>query len=132
MKIENIPPLVLQVALAKQYNLPISVSLLEEALNKYPKYFPEEVKARALWDSVPNEVKENYLRDIDQVSKEYNELNPEPFKDGGLLAIINDEECLWQKWRDKKTEYCDKLCAKIHKKHFDKYSIKDNGVYWYF
>lgn len=60
------PPLVRTLYTMCMCNVPISPKMMDEAIEKHPYYFPDEIKAREEWDSIPLETHEAFNKDLAQ------------------------------------------------------------------
>lgn len=57
------PEIVQHIYICSLWSIPIGSGLYKEALDKYPEYFPEEIKRREKWLSV----KDDYLKEFDKI-----------------------------------------------------------------
>ena len=117
-RLENAPSLVQFIWACSINKRPIGMSLYDEAIEKHPEYFPEEVEHRRKWDLIPEEVHEAYRKEYWEMVNEIEKDLPE--KTGLMGAVFNDEyHKEWSKLqpliREKEKE--------IHNKHYKKYGI---------
>ncbi len=109
-------------------NAPIGSSTHEEAIEKHPEYFLEEVEHRRKWASVPEELKEKYYTKHRQIEKDYEARGPK-MPNKGILHMINDSEGqreleAWRKYRDSIYPAMKKKQDALYNKMFKKYGLR--------
>lgn len=102
---------------------PIGLSTYEEALEKYPEYFPQEIEHRKKWDAIPQKVHDDYWQ-------EYTELNKIIMKDlpesKGISYYMDNMDEFYE-WDNKSKELKKKgrhLYKQLHEKYYSKYGIE--------
>ena len=127
-EIQKAPPLVQQVQMCAMMNIPIGSSAYEEAIEKHPDYFPEEVEHRRKWASVPQEVKDAHDAEAKIIFNKYWEAAP-PLGNHGLIAQIRDTEAkkqlkAWQAYNDKTRPLQKKEEDDLYDRYFNEYGLK--------
>lgn len=79
------PPLVRTLYTMCMCNVPVSPTMMDEAIEKHPYYFPDEIKAREEWDSISLETHEKF-------NKELSEAHETIFKDTKPVGFISQAE----------------------------------------
>lgn len=125
---EEAPAEVQNVYIHALCKIPIGTSNFNEAVEKYPEYFPEETELRRKWAAVPQEIQDTYWEEYKKLDKEiYKDV---PHKGKGLLFFANnpkedkEHSIAWNKANEKSKP----LKRALHNKYFSKYGIKWNGV----
>lgn len=119
----NAPTEVMMIYMNGLYNLPISFSTSNDAIEKYPEYFPEEVEYNNKWKVIPQEVHDNYWKEYRELDKEMrgSDLQPNP---GWRYWIEHpDEFGEYMKKLDKKKELYEDKFKDLHDKYYLKYGI---------
>lgn len=136
--LNNIPNEVLAVW-ASHYSGVVSADAYNNAIEKYPEYFPEEVEYRRKWESVPQEVKDKYqdstyrLQLTDQEEKERLELFgecPHPDLQGcGIIQRVTTHEhrhadfVELDAWNDKWYKHQHRKNVDLYNKLFNPYGL---------
>jgi hypothetical protein len=108
-------------------NQSVGITIFEEAIEKYPEYFPDEVEYRKKWALIPQEIHDAYWKEYWKLDKEiYKDIPPSK----GLMYLINntDEAKEWKKKWNSANKKAEPLKKKLHKKYYSKYGIKYNGI----
>lgn len=98
-----------------------------DAIERYPWYFPQEVRAKKKYAKVPKEVHQAYYDECTELQKELGKMIPNPH---GLIFFMEHPED-FEEYSLKMKEYSEKLKEekrKIHQKHYKKYGIKYFGI----
>lgn len=118
----NIPHEVMFVRIAEQCGIPMGYSHYMEIIQKYPEHFPKEIEHKRKWDSIPQQVHDDYGNECQAMRNEvYKNL---PLSKGLMWVIENSQE-----YRDWQVEYdkCYKIEQEQQKILHDKY-YKSYGV----
>lgn len=103
-------------------NVPVGSSILDEAMENHPEYFPDELAYRAKWDAVPQEVHDAY-------AEEYAELMKMLPQSPGLMKLVTGGEEAEEYFR--KEEEVGKefrlLSKELYDKYYGPYGIEFNG-----
>lgn len=124
-QLQKAPPIVQYVYIASFMNQPVGGRTMDDAIEQYPDYFPEEVERMRKWELIPQEVHDNYW-------KEYGNIDDELFKDvptsEGLIAWCDNTEKyqIWNKAWNIANEKAKPLREKLHEKYYSKYGIEWN------
>lgn len=74
VSINQVPPLIQYLWAASYMNHGIGLKMYEEAIQKYPEYFVEELEARRKWAIVPDDIKKQHFEEgyeaISEIQKE--------------------------------------------------------------
>lgn len=111
------------MAMAKQ---PVGMKMLEDAIEDYPQYFPDELEHRRKWALIPQQVHDDYLKEMEILRTEmYKEMPPSK----GVLGWINDPKG-YEEWniayeKCKKAE--EPLVAALYEKFYGQYGIEWKG-----
>ena len=125
-QLEKAPSIVQYLYVASFMKQPVGGKTIDEAMEKHPEYFPDEVEHRRKWALIPQEVHDNYW-------EEYWNIEKELFKDvppsEGLMAMCNNTEKyqIWSKAWNIANEKAKPLRKKLHEKFYSKYGIEWNG-----
>lgn len=103
-------------------DFPVGSSILDEAMENHPEYFPDELAQRAKWDAIPSEVHDAY-------AKEYVELMKMLPQSPGLLKLaVGGEEADEYFRKEKKVgKEFESLSRELHDKYYGPYGIEFNG-----
>lgn len=108
------PAEVIYLYLAAERGYPVGRTFYDMVVNKYPKYFKEQIEQRKIWDSIPNEEKQAYW-------DEYFERLP--LRSGpGLRALIENPDLVNEIPRRKEEDVL-KVRKELHEKYFSKYGL---------
>lgn len=124
---KDIPDAVLWIKICAMTGTPVGFSLWEETIEKYPEHFPEETRARELWEAVPQKVKDKYDAAVEKMHQEvYGRGRYELQLGKGIMHRINhpEEYIEHDKEQDRLRKIYNIKKAKLHKKYFAKYKIK--------
>jgi len=126
-QLQEAPSIVQYLYIAGVTKQSVGSKIIDEGIEKYPEYFPDEVEYRRKWALVPQEVHDNYW-------KEYWDIEKELFKDvppnEGLMAMCNNTEKYqtWNKMWNIANEKAKPLRKKLHEKFYSKYEIEWDGL----
>lgn len=123
---KNLPVLMLHLYVSAAIKWPVSTTMSEEALEKYPEYYPEEVEYRRKWALVPQHVHDEYLKEMAILKdKIYKDLPPSK----GILGWANDPKG-YKEFSDKWNE-CMMIelpfAKELHSKFYAEYGIEWRG-----
>lgn len=139
-RLQDTPSLVLFVKGMAMIGEPISFSLYEEALTKYPEYFSEEIECKRKWDAIPQSVHDEYqnlsetqLFPSEEELKEYEAiLGPEPFPElpGGIIQRVmhpehEEEYAIQDQWNKKLFALRSVKQKELRDKYYGPYGIYD-------
>lgn len=122
------PNRVQYIHMCAHQNIPIGMSILDEAIDKYPEYFPDEVEHIRKWAAVPEELKDEYFKKCAEIHREVFADAPQcPNK--GLLHMIRDPEGqkemkAWEESNKIRFPKKEKLKDQLYDKMFGKYGLK--------
>lgn len=121
------PPLVIQIYWMARVGIPIGISLHDEAIEKHPEYFPEEVELRKKWALVPKKLEEQWLNKVVAINRKYREAAP-PLPEGGLMAIVratdeNKKMIAWRAYWDDAHEVQKKEENELFNRMFNEYGL---------
>ncbi len=116
---EKSPGLIQHIFVAGICNRPIGMSLYEEAIEKHPEYFPEEIEYKKKWDAIPQSVHDEYWKEYWEKDKEIKKDLPEAT---GLVGAMNNDD--YHQALKKTYPARDKMRNNLHKKYYSKYGIK--------
>lgn len=141
--INDIPNEVLAVW-AASFGGYIGAEQLNNAIEKYPEYFPEEVEHKRKWDSVPQELKDRYFKSdstfrLTMTDEEENEREnlfgkcPHPDLQGcGIIQRVTTHEHRGadfaenDAWNSKWYEYQHKRDVDLYNELFNPYGLSRN------
>lgn len=100
----------------------VGSKMLNEAIEKHPEYFPDEVQLRQKWSLIPQRVHDAYLYEIEQMRKAVFKDMP-PSK--GILGWLDDPEGYkaWREAYDKFRPIEETREKEIHKKYYGPYGL---------
>lgn len=101
---------------------PVGSSMIDEAMEKHPEYFPDEIEHRRKYALIPQQVHDAYF-------EEWREMHQEVYKDmppsKGLLGWM-DDPAGYKEWNESYAKFrpieIEREVA-LHKKHYEPYGI---------
>jgi len=122
------PALVYQVRMCSMMGIPIGLSLYEEALEKHPEYFPEEVEHLRKWNSVPEKLKDEHYEESRAIDEKFDVAGP-PLPNKGLMHMITNSEGqkeleVWRKYNADTYEEREKEKRDLYNRYFNKFGLK--------
>jgi len=103
---------------------PLGSSIIDEAIEKYPEYFPDEVEQQKKWASVPQQVKDAYFEEYQKLLEDIYKDVPHVGKGILFYATHPEEDAEHSKGWDEATKKGQPLLKALHDKYFGKYGIK--------
>ena len=124
--VKQIPGIVLQIYVNSMCNIPISISTYNEAIEKYPEYFPDEVEHKKKYDAIPKHIHDQYLQEMSELFENYFHHLPNK----GMLCRINnqEEDTDWKKKFDEENGKYSEAEKIIHDKYYGSYDIDFNPI----
>lgn len=116
---EKAPKIVQSIYVLTLLNQPVPGSVMNEAMERYPDYFQEEIQYKKIWEAIPQSVKDAYF---DELHKALAHSFPD---NKGILYWINHqlEFQEYQKKYEEIRKQNEQIRKDIHKKHFEKYGL---------
>ena len=121
-KLENIPPIILYIAGQSIANIPIGISTYNDAKEKYPQYFKDELEWEEKYNKVPQEVHDKFKIDYDKKSG----YRKEPFNDKSDMMEYLRKNAGFLYDREEESDKLYGTYADIWNKHYGKYGLKRN------
>lgn len=136
----NIPNEVIAFKLQASFGFGVGVSHYEEMITKYPEHFKDEIEYRKKWDSVPQEVKDEYFNNHYKLTydKTHPELGDIPYPElvgGGIIQRTkhfgeknhHEMEAKYyanETWQAKLSVIREREDIALYNKLFNKYGLK--------
>lgn len=103
----------------------VTSSVYEEAIKNCPEYFTEELEYRRIYDSIPKEVHEAYLKECRELFNEWRETNPTR----GLYYYL-DHQDEYREYNERYKKYREEVEKprekEIWEKYYGKYNLKQS------
>ncbi len=106
---------------------PVGRKILEDAIKENPEYFPDEIEHRRKWALIPQQVHDDYWKEMEILKTEMYKDMPES---KGILGWIDDPKG-YEEWSAKWSECYEKeqpLAKALHQKFYGRYGIQWNGL----
>jgi len=123
---EEYPQEIKYLCICSLLNKPVVSSIYEDAIKKYPEYFPDIIEHRKKWEAIPQEVHDAYQKELFELDKKiYKDV---PYSGKGILFYSQHPEEYEEHNKEWKTanKKAQPLYKKLHKKYYAKYGIKYN------
>jgi len=116
------PTVVQYIYMNSLQKIPIGYRTLNEGIENYPEYFPDEVEHRKKWKVVPQNVHDAYWKEREEI---YNKVMKDVPKGYGLLWHIENpqESEIVQSEQSKAFEKLKPLEKSLHEKYYGKYGL---------
>jgi hypothetical protein len=111
------------LCLTSDFKIPIGSKMLEEVIEENPEYFPDILEHRRRWETIPQEVHENYNKS----EKEIYDLVFKDFPESkGIFGWIRDPEGFktWCEEYEKRWSLMAPLLKDLHNKLYSRYGIE--------
>lgn len=120
---ETAPPLIQFIYAASIAKQPIGSGVFNEALEKHPEYFHEEVEHRRKWALVPQSIKDSYFNDVLKMEEILEK--DVPHKRMGIMWCIDNPDKLNERQiaLDKIELERKGLKKELHDKYFKQYGL---------
>lgn len=130
IRFEDYPHLIKYLYVASKMKFTVGSNQVEEAMEKHPEYFVEELERRRKWDSIPQEVHDDYWKEYSEKDEEHWKEFRGKYKKAGLMYLLNadnnernqysqDWNAYYSSWKPVEKE--------LHVKYYSKYNIEYNG-----
>ena len=121
---EDAPEIVKYLHIAAFYKIPVGSSLYEDAMEKHPEYFSEEIERKKKWEAIPQDVRDAYFKELCKTEDEV--FDKLPYAGMGILFYAQhpkEADAHSKSW-EKANKELNPIRRKIHDKYFAKYGIK--------
>ena len=118
-----LPAVTQMVYINASMGIPMGSGIIDKAMKASPEIFEEEIQRRNLWESIPQEVKDAYWRELNE---KMDELPKHPKAGMGMVHYVKHPKDLKevQEHLDKYRPLREQIDREIHDKYFKQYGLE--------